>query len=235
MASQPSAIADQVASQLMTTKYLNPTKEWLSAFMATQKSTTPVPALVQTALFRLLASDIQTSLTVDVYTCFPVGIHDPNIKERRLQGSVVVQLLGIEDMSKSRWEQIEAIEALERGEGTKGREIIRVTATEDDNESASLASRGAGPHKLLLQDTQGNRAYAIELQLVQGVGVAMSIGCKFLLKNITIARGVFLLTPASTTILGGKIEALHEAWKTNRKAELKTAIEAAEQTQETEV
>ncbi|KAI4161058.1 MAG: hypothetical protein LQ342_005221 [Letrouitia transgressa] len=235
MASQQSAITGQVASQLVTTKSLNPTEEWLSTFMATQKSTTPVSALVQTALFRLLASDIQTSLTVDVYTCFPVDLHDPNIKERRLQGPIVVQLLGFEDMSKSRWEQIEAIEALERGEGTKGREIIRVTATEEDNESGSATSKGAGPHKLLLQDAQGTRAYAIELQAVQGVGVAINIGCKFVLKNITIARGVFLLTPASTTMLGGKIEALHETWKTNRKAELKVAIEAAKQTQETEI
>lgn len=158
-----------------------------------------------------------------------------------MQGPVVVQLLGIEDMGKSRWEQIEAIEALERGEGMKGREIIRVpaaTATtteggndDDDDGSGAVGGKGGGgPHKLSLQDARGTGVYGIELKDIKWVGLGMSIGCKMVLKNVLVARGVLLMEPANTTILGGKIEALHRAWKKNRKAELKAAIEANERT-----
>lgn len=137
-------------------------------------------------------------------------------------------MLAVEDMSKSRWEQIEAIEALERGEGTKGREIIRVTATEDDDSVGANVQKGGGPHKLSLQDAVGRRVYGIELRSLEGVGLGMSIGCKMVLKNVLIARGVILLEPITTTVLGGKIEELHKAWKDGRKAELKAAIEATE-------
>ena len=137
-----------------------------------------------------------------------------------------MQVLSVEDMSKSRWEQIEAIEALERGEGTKGREIIRVAATEEgDDENAA---RNDGPHKLALQDAKGTRIYGIELKGVEGVGLGMSMGCKMVLRNVVVARGVVLLEPGTTTVLGGKIEGLHKAWKEGRKAELKAAIEASE-------
>ncbi|KAI4168886.1 MAG: hypothetical protein LQ346_009022 [Caloplaca aetnensis] len=221
-------LAAQVGAQLAGTKNLHPTQQWLTAFMNTQKSTTPLPALTQTASFRLLSSDITTSLSVDAPQCLPLDIHNVEIKERRLQGPVVLQLLGIEDMSKSRWEQIEAIEALERGEGTKGREIIRVTNSEEADDSGANVNKGGGPHKLSLQDARGSRIFGIELQEVRGVGLGMSIGCKLVLKNAVVARGVILMDPANTTILGGKIGAWHKAWKENRKAELKAAIEASE-------
>ena len=155
-------------------------------------------------------------------------MHDVHIKERRLSGPIAVQVLAVEDMSKSRWEQIEAIEALERGEGTKGREIIRVATAEDDDSSGAGVQRGGGPHKLLLQDAAGRRVYGIELKGLDGVGLGMSIGCKVVLKNVLVARGVVLLEPATVTVLGGKIEELHKAWKEGRKAELKAAIEANE-------
>ncbi|KAL8805614.1 MAG: hypothetical protein Q9182_001879 [Xanthomendoza sp. 2 TL-2023] len=230
MTSQPSHLTTHLLTHLSTTKNLHPSPQWLTAFMTTQKPTTPLPALAQTALFRLLSSDISTTLsTTDPQTCLPSDIHNVNIKERRLPGPIALQLLGIEDMSKSRWEQIEAIEALERGEGTKGREIIRVTATEEENnDSEGVGKRGGGPHKLTLQDARGNCVYGIELTGIKGVELGMSIGCKMVVKNAVVARGVVLMDPGNTTILGGKIEGLHKAWKENRKAELKAAIEAAE-------
>lgn len=131
-------------------------------------------------------------------------------------------------MSKSRWEQIEAIEALERGEGTKGREIIRVTSTEEDDNAGATIQKGGGPHKLLLQDTAGRRVHGVELKGLEGVGLGMSIGCKMVLKNALVARGIVLMEPATVTMLGGKIEDLHKAWKDGRKVELKEAIEANE-------
>ncbi|KAI4168013.1 MAG: hypothetical protein LQ343_006720 [Gyalolechia ehrenbergii] len=228
MTTQTIQLAAEVAAHLASSKSLHPTQQWLSAFMSTQKSTTPLPALTQTASFRLLSSDITTSLSSDASYCLPPDVSDVHIKERRLQGSVVLQLLGIEDMSKSRWEQIEAIEALERGEGTKGREIIRVTNTEEEDDSGTNVSKGGGPHKLSLQDARGTKVFGIELNEIRGLGLGMSIGCKLVLKNAVVARGVILMEPASTTILGGKIDAWHKSWKENRKTELKAAIEASE-------
>ena len=220
--------AAQISAQLTATKSLTPNTKWLSTFLTTQRPTTPIPALTQTACFRLLASDITKSLTTASSFCFPQDVHNANVKERRLAGSVAVQVLAVEDMSKSRWEQIEAIEALERGEGTKGREIIRVAATDEDDSAGATVQKGGGPHKLLLQDAAGRRAYGIELRGLEGVGLGMSIGCKMVLKNALVARGVVLLEPATTMVLGGKIEELHKAWKEGRKAELKAAVEANE-------
>ena len=222
----PSTIVTQIATQLRTNKSLIPKQSWLEACLSTQKPTTPLNALCQTASFRLLASDITTSLDQTQTACFPPDIHNAVVKERRLPGLVVCQILDIEDMSKSRWEQIEAIEALERGEGTKGREIIRVVAAEDGTDANPGAIKGGGPHKLLLQDTKGVKVYGIELKEVDGVSLSMSLGTKMLLKNATVARGVVLLEPVTTTLLGGKIETLHKDWKENRKAHLKAAIEA---------
>ena len=219
---------NQISAQLSSSKGLVPSRSWLTSFLTTQKSTTPLPALTSTALFRLLASDISKSLDRNTSAAFPNDVSNVNFQERKLQGTIVAQVLGVEDMSKSRWEQIEAIEALERGEGTKGREIIRVVPSEDRDNADTGVQKGGGPHKLLLQDVLGNSAYAIELKGVEGVGLGMNIGCKVLLKDPVVARGVLLLEPGTTSIIGGKIEALHKAWKENRKAELKAAIEASE-------
>ena len=214
--------SSQVAAQLALSKGLRPTPEWLSGCLSSQRVTTPVQSLVQTAHFRLLASDITTSLARDA--CLPADVANPHVKERRLQGSVPVQVLGVEDLTKSRWEQIEAIEAIERGEGTKGREIIRVTVSEDGDNADALVPTG-GVHKLLLQDAAGNKVYGLELKPVDGVNSKMSIGSKMMLRSALVARGVVMMEPGSSTVLGGKIEELHKAWKESRKAELKRGIE----------
>ncbi|MCJ1274067.1 hypothetical protein MMC21_001861 [Puttea exsequens] len=224
-----SDLASQIIAQLASTRGLKPSTAWLSSFLSTQRPTTPLPALTQTACFRLLASDLTTSLAPSSGICLPEDVHNVNVKERRLGLSpIALQVLAIEDMSKSRWEQIEAIEALERGEGTKGREIIRVTATEDDEDADAGVQKGGGPHKLLLQDAAGRRVHGIELKAVEGVGLGMNIGCKIVLRDAVVARGLLLLEPAKATVLGGKIDALHKAWKEGRKSELKAAIETSE-------
>lgn len=227
--SQSSTLAAQISAQLAS-KGLVPTQTWLSAFILTQRPTSPLPALTQTASFRLLASDITTSLSGSSTAGFPTDVLDASVKTRCLnQGPIVAQVLAVEDMSKSRWEQIEAIEALERGEGTRGREIVRVTAAEEnEDDNSRVVNRGGGPHKLLLQDVRGVRVYGIELKGIEGVGVGMNIGSKMMLRNVTVARGVVLLEPGTTTMLGGKIEVLHKSWRENRKAALKAAIEANE-------
>ncbi|MCJ1358123.1 MAG: hypothetical protein MMC33_008121 [Icmadophila ericetorum] len=221
-------LARQVSAQLKATKSLGPTQAWLSNLIASQKPTTPVNALVQTATFRILAADLTTCLEQNPQTCLPLDAQNATIKERRLPGPIVVQVLNIEDMSKSRWQQIEAIEALERGEGTQGRQIVRVVPGEEGEDPSRGAGKSFGPHKLLLQDARGSRIFGIELKDVEGVSLSMSIGSKMVLRNVMIARGVALLEPATTILLGGKIELLHKHWRENRKVDLKAAIEAGE-------
>ena len=216
--------ASQLAAQLLSSKDLRPTPEWLSKFLSKQRPSTPVQSLVQTAHFRLLASDITSSLSP--HECFPADVSNPQIRERKLQASIVIQILGVEDISRSRWEQIEAIEAIERGEGTRGREIIRVAATEeeDDGSGGNVGPKG-GVHKLHLQDAAGNQVYGLELKPIEGVGLGMNIGCKIRLKDAIVARGIVMLEPGSATIIGGKIDTLHRAWKESRKIELRKGIE----------
>jgi RecQ-mediated genome instability protein 1 len=153
------------------------------------------------------------------------------VRERKLPASIPVQVLGVEDLSRSRWEQLEAIEAQERGEMTKGREIIRVVETEggEDGGGAARVSAGTGgsggPHRLVLQDVTGQTVYGLELKAVKGVGVGMSIGTKMVLSGVMVARGVVLLEPERVVVLGGKIDALHKVWVENRKKDLLAAVE----------
>lgn len=226
--SASSTVLTQVYNNLATTRSLHPTQAWLSNFIQNQKSTTSVSVLSQSASFRLLASDITQTLDRGTSPCLPIDVSNANVKERHIPGPVVTQVLGVEDLSKSRWEQIEAIEALERGEGTKGREIIRVTETAEDDVAVSVTAKSGGPHKVLLQDVRGTKVYGMELRPVNGISTSMSIGSKLLLKDITVARGMLLINQASTSCLGGKIDELIESWKKGRKEELKAAIGANE-------
>jgi RecQ-mediated genome instability protein 1 len=131
-----------------------------------------------------------------------------------------VQVLDIEDIGSSRWSQVEAIESEERGEKTKGREIIRVVASEEGETQQNMSG---GPHKLLLQDSQGSRVYGFELFDVDGINLNMNIGTKLVLRDVTVARSTVLLDPKSVAVLGGKIEDMHKRWEEGRKEALKTA------------
>jgi RecQ-mediated genome instability protein 1 len=165
---------------------------------------------------------------------FPRNILDATIRERRLAGPIPVQVMDIEDIGKSRWSQVEAIEAEERGETTREREIIRVLPNEDgeadqprtQTQAATPPSQSHGPHKLLLQDASGLQAYALETSPVSSISLTMSIGCKLLLRDIVVARGLVLLEPRSVTVVGGKIEELQNSWRARRKESLKAAANA---------
>ncbi|OCL11627.1 DUF1767-domain-containing protein [Glonium stellatum] len=206
----------------LTLKNLPPSSIWLQSFLPTVRASIPLPALQKTALFRLLASDITQSLERTRSLLFPADIHDAHIKERKLVGPIVCQVLDVEDIGRSRWSQVEALEAAERGEGTKGREVIRVIPSDEQGAGCDVEA-SAGPHKLLLQDAQGTRVYGMELQTIEGINVGMSIGTKLILKGVTVARGMVLLEPQSVNVLGGRIEQLHKEWKDTRKERLKVA------------
>jgi RecQ-mediated genome instability protein 1 len=135
--------------------------------------------------------------------------------------------MDIEDIGRSRWSQVEALEAQERGETTKGREVVRVLPADDGGEAAAGGSAAggqsssAGPHKLLLQDAKGTKVYGLEVRGIQGVSVGMSIGAKLILRDFEVARGVIMLEPRCVEVLGGKVDAWDRKWREERKKVLK--------------
>jgi RecQ-mediated genome instability protein 1 len=140
-----------------------------------------------------------------------------------IPGPINVQVLDIEDIGRSAWSQVEAIEMEERGEFRKGSEIIRVTEEDETSDPMPRPGQGAaaGPHKLLLQDAKGTKVFAFEAESVQGIGPGMAIGAKMVLKGCRVARGVLLMTKGTVEVLGGKVETWEKKWREERKAKLK--------------
>lgn len=213
-------IAAGISAQLAA-KNLPPTPEWMQSFAHSIRPNTPIQALQRTAEFRLLGTDIAHSLLSSPSNTFPAGITNPNVKDQRIPGPVPVQVLDIEDIGRSRWSQVEAIEMEERGETRKGHEVIRVVPDEEDNSDPNPSTTPSGPHKLLLQDAKGNKVYAFELDNVTGIDISMAIGSKLVLKDFAVARGVIMLTTRGTTVLGGKVDAWDKKWREDRKKVLK--------------
>ncbi|RAK91892.1 DUF1767-domain-containing protein [Aspergillus costaricaensis CBS 115574] len=226
----------QITTNLLTTKSLPVSPTWLTTFLTstTTSRTIPLSALTQTALFRILTSDIRDSLSAtNPSTLLPVDIFDPTIQERRLNGPIPLQVLDIEDIGTSLWSQVEAIERVERGEAIRGREIVRTVNVGEDSEAAAAennsnnnnaASGGGdsnGPHRLILQDAAGTRAVGVEFAKVNGIGLGkLAIGAKVVVRDVTVARGLVMLTPESCVVLGGKIEGLDVQWREGRKERL---------------
>ncbi|PWY72740.1 DUF1767-domain-containing protein [Aspergillus eucalypticola CBS 122712] len=232
----------QITTHLLTTKSLPVSPTWLTTFLASTTTSTsrtiPLSALTQTALFRILTSDIRDSLsTTNPSTLLPVDIFDPTIQERRLNGPIPLQVLDIEDIGTSLWSQVEAIERVERGEAIRGREIVRTVNVGEDSEAAAAennnnnnAAGGGGgggggdsngTHRLILQDAAGTRAVGLEFARVNGIGLGkLAIGAKVIVRDVTVARGLVMLTPESCVVLGGKIEGLDVQWREGRKERL---------------
>lgn len=140
-------------------------------------------------------------------------------------------MLHVEDITRSKWSQVEELEAQERGEMTKGREVIRVVPGQQEGENTFAASDSdmkGGMHKVLLQDARGGKVWGIELERVKGVGLGMAIGTKVLLKAVTVARGVVLLEPAGCEVLGGKVDAWEKEWRKGRKERLRSELGVGE-------
>ena len=220
-------MANGMATEL--TKYLagrhvHPTTTWMRSFMASVRPNTPIAALRQTSLFRLLATDITTTLSPPPAALFPDDVLRGATQSRHVAGPVLCQVLDIEDIGHSRWSQVEAIESRERGEMTKGREIVRIVEQDDDNPSANTTQvQSKGPFKLLLQDAKGTQVYALELRGIEGLNTNTAMGVKLLLRDIDVRRGVVMLEPGNVQLLGGKLEPLDKAWKTGRKERLVNA------------
>ena len=218
MSMASSNISEAIKSHLIN-RSLHPTESWLNALLQTLKSTQPLPALKATALHRLLATDITTSLQPLPSSVFPADIHDGIIQSRTLPGPIVTQLVSVEDIARSRHSQLEAIESYERGETTKGREIIRVVEGEVGEPEVG------GMHKLLLQDANGVGVYAVEMESLDGVGLSMQLGSKILLNDVMVARAVCLLEKRNVTLLGGKVDEWQRQSKERRKEALKKGLD----------
>ncbi|RVD88348.1 uncharacterized protein DFL_002537 [Arthrobotrys flagrans] len=222
------SLAIQISGHLVSTKSILPSQTWLASFLSTQKPNLPFQSLTQTALFRLLASEITISVQPTPENTFPSTIHDVKIPSSRLKGPVVAQIVDIEDIGHSKLSQLDALESSERGEKMKGKEVIRVVPGEnEDGDPDNLGLTGVGgPHKLLLEDANGTRVYAFEFKPISGVGIGMNIGSKVVIRDAKVVRGVLMLQPGNTTLVGGKVEELHKNWREERKGRLQAEIEA---------
>lgn len=217
-----------------------PSPSLITSLTTSRNPPPPLPSLVATAKARLLACDLTSSALLDPSAAsLPLSTGDASAKEARLPRDVHVQVVDVENLSLSVWEQVEELEAVERGERTRGREVVRVTAEDDDENEGSQTQTGtqrraaatatAGrntTHRLVLQDRNGKRVFALEMRRMDRIGIGKTcMGEKVLLKAGTVvARGTVLLTPETCVFLGGKIEAWQKSWMEGRLTRLKESV-----------
>jgi len=128
----------------------------------------------------------------------------------------------------------------EQGHGS----LNRPSAASSSNVSGNSRKGSTGPHKLLLQDAAGLKTWAFEMSRLEKITIVnsnppmpgavgaqvpvegMQIGCKLVLKKGTkVRRGLIMMTPASTTVMGGKVETWDRKWRHGRKERLKQDLE----------
>lgn len=204
-------------------------------------STTPSPSLPR--LTALAKSKVLTSPLTDPslldpsVPAFPPSLLSPEAREGRLPVDVPLQVVNIEDLSRSRWEQIEELERVERGETKKGRAVVRVENEEED-ENMDRATQGAraperkapgnATHRLTLQDRAGTLLHGLELVRMPRLGVGVTkMGEKVLVKRgAVVARGTLLLEPGTCVFLGGFVEGEDERWVAGRLKALRESVGA---------
>ncbi|KAF5673192.1 mediated genome instability 1 [Fusarium heterosporum] len=240
-------LSNQLRASILTQNLPPPATAFLNSLITARSPPPPLPSLLATAKARILAADLTSSAIIDASAMqgLPSDACSAESRERRLPRPVHVQVLDVENLSLSRWEQVEEMEAVARGETTRGREVVRVTAEDDDDnvvegqtqtqtQRTTGARNTAGPkpagknatHRLVLQDCKGTKLYALELRRFDTIGVGKTqVGEKILLKTGTVlARGMVLLEPDKCIILGGKIESWQRMWADGRLAKLKEEI-----------
>ncbi len=150
----------QISTALTSLSLPAPSQTWLQTIISARTPPAPLPSLIATAKTRLLAADLTSpGLLAPTAAGLPASIANAAVQEARLPRDVVLQVLDVENLSSSRWQQVEELEAIERGEQTKGREVIRLptggpgqeeggeaadAAPEDRPAGAAAAQGGAG-------------------------------------------------------------------------------------------
>lgn len=245
-------LPSQIRQALQASQLPIPSTAWLTSLTTARNPPPPLQSLTATARARLLATDLTSAGLLDPASNapFPANITSADVAQRTLTTDIHVQVVDVENLTRSRWEQVEELEALERGEGTRGREIIRLPTGNEDDEGQDLgdsenqtqaparaASRGPNPapaggknatHRLVLQDCKGQNVYGMELKRIDKIGVGVTaIGEKIMLKKGTVvARGTILLEPANCVMLGGRVEAWQRPWVEGRLKRLREAAGA---------
>ncbi|KAI0551015.1 hypothetical protein F4679DRAFT_190457 [Xylaria curta] len=247
----------QIRSGLQNQGLPRPSISWIKGAMPNRNPLPPLPALIATVKTRFLAADLTHPTLFDSPSpAFPPNASNPEVKEVKLTWDIPVQVLDIENLSRSKWDQVEELEAIARGEQTKGRKVIRLPTGDEDefavdgqttqqtaNSTDRPGMQGRGPapsatvasattktstHRLVLQDCKGQKLYGLELKRIDKIGIGtLNIGEKIILKRGAIlARGTLLLDPTTCVILGGKIEAWQKEWVEGRLARLREAVGA---------
>jgi RecQ-mediated genome instability protein 1 len=130
-----STIPHQLQASLRPTSYPLPTLTWLAHLLPPpHRAPPPLASLLATARTRLLATDLTTPHLLEPHYVaahsLPANLSATHAgtREWRLPQDVVVQVLDLEDVGRGRWEVVEELEAVGRGEGTRGREVVRLPA-----------------------------------------------------------------------------------------------------------
>ncbi len=241
-------ITSQLRASIIAQSLPSPSNSFLSGLVSSRTPPPPTASLLATARARLLACDLSNSASVldASLPALPADIDNVRAEDSKLPRDTHLQVVDIENLSLSRWEQSEELEVIERGERRRGREVIRVTAEEGNGDFTAPSQQGGrngssgaaatttpaagrnATHRLVLQDCKGRRVYAVELKRIDQIGVGKtSMGEKLLLKAGTaIARGTVLLTPDRCVMLGGRVDSWHDAWAKGRLERLKQSVGA---------
>ncbi|PHH59363.1 hypothetical protein CDD81_3344 [Ophiocordyceps australis] len=211
----------QLRASLVAQSLPPPSTAFLSSLVAARSPPPPLPSLLATARARLLACDLCSSSLVDTALLAPLPgqLDAPAL---RLPRDVHVQIVDVQNLGVARWEQAQQLQAIALGQQKRGRQVVRIQA--DDAPAAAAGANAT--HRLVLQDRQGTRVYAVELRRDLRIGIGKTnIGEKMVLRaGTSVARGVVLLSPESYLLLGGKVEAWHKAWLEGRLARLSEAV-----------
>lgn len=239
--SPPMDLQSQLRASIISANLPAPSAQLLTLLTTSRNPPPPLPSLLATAKARLLSADLTSSPLIDASLgTLPPDIFNASTKQAFLPRDVHVQVVDVENLCLSRWEQIDELESIERGERTRGREVIRVDDEDEGNEPRTQTQRPQGEggtagkngtHRLVLQDRTGRQVFAVELERLHRVGIGKTLmGEKLLIKKgLVVARGSLLLTGDKVVFLGGKVEAWHKAWTEGRLTRLKESVANGEQ------
>ncbi|KAI5286618.1 hypothetical protein KEM52_001925, partial [Ascosphaera acerosa] len=74
---------------------------------------------------------------------------DVRVKETTLRGPVTVQVVDVTDIGHGAWAQVERLEMVERGETTRGREVIRTISRDESGETGTAGTTNTGTPAML--------------------------------------------------------------------------------------
>ncbi|KAK6593771.1 RecQ mediated genome instability protein Rmi1 [Botrytis cinerea] len=203
-----STLHKQLLLSLSTSHLPLPSPAFLAPILTpstTHLSSLPsLPSLLATTRHRLLSTSLTTPNFLSPEThALPPSLSNPLVKETLLDHDIPVQVLDIQDISRSKSELLLDLEAERLGERTQGRSIIRVADESSSSSSSSSSSaldlgssastqsatqnqtqaqkksstsHSPGPFKLRLQDRTGATIYAFTSSLPASSSLQEKIG-----------------------------------------------------------